>query len=102
VLLGNSLGFVAWSSWFAMLSYWPLLLVIAGLAILSHGLKSEWFSVIAYVLSIIALIAVAASMWIGPLPLAEPFASLAELGSYRGIDLFGIGSRIGDGVGSPR
>ncbi|MCL2437737.1 MAG: DUF5668 domain-containing protein [Coriobacteriia bacterium] len=102
IFLGNSLGYVAWSFWLAMLSYWPLLLVIAGLAILSHGLKTEWFSVLASLISIVILLAVASSMWIGPAPLIEPFASLAEIGSYRGMDLFNIGTRIGDGFGAPR
>jgi len=102
VLLGNSLGYVAWTSWPALLSYWPLLLVIAGLAILSHGLKTEWFSVVAYLVSVIILIAVASSMWIGQAPLVEPFITLAELGSYRGMDLFNIGTEVGNSLGTPR
>ncbi|MCL2402750.1 MAG: DUF5668 domain-containing protein [Coriobacteriia bacterium] len=102
VFLGNSLGYVAWSSWPAMLSYWPLLLVIAGLAILSHGLKTEWFSVLAYLISILTLLAVASSMWIGEAPLIEPFVTLAEIGSYRGMDLFNIGTEVGNSLGTPR
>jgi hypothetical protein len=102
VLLACSLGFVSWAMWPAMLSYWPLLLVMAGLAILSRGLKTEWFSVISYVISILILVAVASSMWIGCLPLSEPFASLAEIGSYRGMDLFNIGTRFEYGLHGPR
>ena len=98
VLLGCSLGYVTWRMWPALISYWPLLLVIAGLAMLSHGFKTEWFSVLAYVLAIVILLAVAASMWIGATPLAEPFASLAELGSYRGMDLFNVGTEFERGL----
>ena len=90
VFLGNSLGFVAWGAWLALISYWPILLVVAGLAILSHALKTEWFSVLAYVISIIILLAVASSLWIGQDALIQPFAALAELGSYRGMNPFTV------------
>ena len=102
VFLGNSLGYVAWGTWIALLSFWPLLLVIGGLAILSHGLKTQWFSVLSYVLSIIVLISVAASMWTGPVPLAEPLASLAQFGSFRGMDIFSIGTTVGENIGTAR
>jgi len=92
VLLGNSLALVSWLSWPAMLSFWPLLLVIIGLSVLSYGMKTQWFSVLAYALSIVTLVAVASSMWLGQAPLVEPFATLAEFGSFRGMDLFNIGS----------
>ena len=102
VLLGNSLGYVAWGSWLAMLSFWPILLVVGGLAILSYGLKTQWFSVLAFALSIFILLAVAASMWIGPHALAEPLSTLAQIGSFRGIDIFNIGSTIGSGFDGVR
>jgi len=94
VLLGNSLALVSWFSWLAMLSFWPLILVIIGLSVLSYGMKTQWFSVAAYILAIITLVAVASSMWMGQAPLIEPFATLAEFGSFRGMDLFNIGSMV--------
>ncbi|MCL2379737.1 MAG: DUF5668 domain-containing protein [Coriobacteriia bacterium] len=81
VLLTNSLGFVYWMMWLDMLRLWPLILIVVGLSILSHALKTEWFSVFASVLSIVILTAVASSMWTAePSTLVEPFASLGELG----------------------
>jgi len=71
-----------------------LILVIIGLSVLSYALKTQWFSVAAYLLSILTLLAVASSMWTGQAPLAEPFATLAEFGSFRGMDLFNIGSMV--------
>ena len=94
VLLGNSLRYVSWLNWPAMLSFWPLLLVIIGLAILSHALKTEWFSILGNIISVVVLLSVAASMWIGVAPLSEPFATLAQFGAYRGMDIFNIGSMV--------
>jgi hypothetical protein len=85
VLLGCSLKLVSWSVWLAALSYWPVLLVIGGLSILSSALKTDWFRVIGSVIFILTLIAVACSVWLGPLPLPEPFDALAQIGSYRGF-----------------
>jgi len=95
VFLGNSLGSVSWFSWIALISFWPLLLVIAGLSMLSYALKTEWFSLIAYTVSILVLVSVASSMWTGDAALVEPFITLAEFGSFRGMDLFNIGSEVG-------
>jgi len=85
VLLGCSIGLVSWGVWLAALSYWPILLVVGGLSILSTALKTDWFRVLGSILFILTLVAVAASVWRGPLPLPAPFDALAEIGSYRGF-----------------
>jgi len=99
VLLGASLNLVSWLVWPALLSFWPLLLVMGGLALLSYGLKTDWFSILSYIMSIIVLLAVASSMWTGTAPLIEPFASLAQFGAFRGMDLFNIGNEVGINFG---
>jgi len=99
VLLGNMLFVVSWLIWPALLSFWPLLLVVIGLSLLSRGLRTEWFSVLANLILILVIIAVASSMWIGSAPLIEPFATLAEFGAFRGMDIWNIGNTVGINFG---
>jgi len=102
ILLGNMLFMVSWLVWPAMLSFWPLLLVIIGLTMLSRGLRTEWFSIIAYIISIVIMVAVASSLWIGAAPLTEPFSTLAQLGAFRGMDIWNIGNTVGINFGIGR
>jgi len=73
VLLGCTTGYVEWSMWMTLLSLWPLLLVVAGLKILSGAAGQPWVGAMATVLVWAALLFSAAGAWTGagsfePLP----------------------------------
>ena len=42
VLLGNTLGVVSWSVWWAFIALWPLLLIALGISVLGRGLHQMW------------------------------------------------------------
>ena len=42
VLLGNTLGLVSWSVWWAFIMLWPVLLIALGISVLGRGLHQMW------------------------------------------------------------
>jgi hypothetical protein len=55
VLLGNTLGFIRWSVWIALLSLWPLLVIAIGIELVGKGLHIDWLRALSNVVLILGL-----------------------------------------------
>jgi hypothetical protein len=42
VLLGNTLGILAWGLWWTFATMWPVLIIALGISILGRGLRQSW------------------------------------------------------------
>ncbi len=82
ILIANSIGAVAWSAWWSVLSLWPVLLVSAGLDLIGKGLRSTWLRVLSSVVVLVALwygafvmpvASVPRTWWSAGSSVAEPF-----------------------------
>ena len=63
VFLGNTLGYIAWSVWFVLLTLWPVLLIAAGISIIGKGIGQQWLRALAPLVIWAALgLAVASSL----------------------------------------
>jgi hypothetical protein len=55
VLLGQSLGYLAWDVWFNIFRLWPVLIVSLGLEIIGSGMKADWLRALSSLVVVAAL-----------------------------------------------
>ena len=70
VLLGCTLGYVAWSMWWTLLGLWPVALIAVGLKILGRAMHAPWLAAVAPLLLWAAFLYAAGTAWTGSLGLA--------------------------------
>lgn len=72
VFLGNTLGYVAWSVWFVLLTLWPVLLIAAGISIIGKGVGQQWLRALAPLVIWAALAVAVASSLTAKAPVSVP------------------------------
>lgn len=74
VFLGNTLGYIAWSVWFVLLTLWPVLLIAAGISIIGKGIGQQWLRALAPLVIWAALALAVASSLTAMAPVTVPQA----------------------------
>ena len=79
ILLGNTIGYIAWSVWWVVITLWPALVIALGLTILAKGLGLGWLRIIATLVVWITLAYAVALSWTGSgaVVLGRPWISSA-------------------------
>ena len=72
VFLGNTLGYIAWSVWFVLLTLWPVLLIAAGISIIGKGIGQQWLRALAPLVIWAALALAVASSLTAKAPVTVP------------------------------
>lgn len=82
VFLGCTLGYIAWSVWFVLLTLWPVLLIAAGIAVIGKGIGQQWLRALAPLVIWAALAVAVASSLTPQAPLEVPAAIIIHPTSF--------------------
>jgi len=72
VFLGCTLGYIAWSVWWVLLTLWPVLLIAGGIAIIGKGIGQQWVRALAPLVIWAALAVAVASSLTARAPIEVP------------------------------
>lgn len=72
VFLGNTMGYIAWSVWFVLLTLWPVLVIALGISFIGKGVGQQWLRAIAPIVIWAALALAVVSSLTGKAPITVP------------------------------